>query len=113
MLFEMLVIFVIITLVCLILTIFLVEDYPKLSIPFIMFGMIFSVLCTYGWWKVDFFYTNYNASLGNTTPVIYSTTEYGTPYSYVFVIIFFIFMALLFLAAYNCLMEALKEDNEK
>jgi len=98
MLFDMLILFIVITLLCLIISIFLMEDRPQIAIPFIMIGMIFTILCTYGFWDVEYFYVGYNATAGNTSSFMYSTSQYGDPYSYVFFIVFWIFVILLLLS---------------
>ncbi len=112
MIFDMLVVFAVIVIICFILSLFLLEDYPMLSVAFISVGMIFSVLCTYGFWDVEFFYTSYNASEGNTTGYIYSTSSYGDPYSYVFFIMFMMFMVLFFKAGFNLWRDALKTEGQ-
>jgi len=88
------------------------EDTPVISIPFIMCGMIFSILCTYGFWNVEYFYVGYNASVGNTTTAMYSTMNYGDPYSYIFMLMFFIFFILFFRAGFNMWKDALKTEGE-
>jgi len=112
MLVDIIIIFIIITIISLLLSLFLLEDKPMLSLPLIMVGMIFSVLCTYGMWNVEWFYTGFNATEGNTTSYIYSTTNYGDPYSYIFVLFFFIFVILFFAAGWNMWKEALKTQGE-
>ena len=112
MLFDMLIIFVLVAIICFFVTLFIIEERPVLSIPFIMIGMIFSILCTYGFWDVEFFYTGYNASVGNTTSYIYSTVEYGDPYSYVFVVLFYIYILLFVRAGWNMWEEALQTKGE-
>jgi hypothetical protein len=88
------------------------ESNPMISIPFIMLGMIFSILCTYGFWDVEYFYVGYNASVGNSSTYIYSTSSYGEPYSYIFMFVFFIFVVLFFRAGFNTWRDALKTENE-
>ena len=104
----MLILFVVITLICFFISIFTMEDNPMLAIPVIMIGMIFSVLCTYGFWDVEYFYVGYNASVGNTTSYIYSTSVYGDPFSYVFFILFFVFFALFIKTGFNMWRDALE-----
>jgi len=109
---DLIIIFIILMVIFFIISIILIEEKPFISIPFILLGMIFSILCSYGFWKVDFLYVNYNATLGNSSTEIYSTTAYGEPYSYIFVFIFFIFFALFFLAGFNMWRDALKTQGE-
>jgi len=90
----------------------LVEDNPKIAVPFIMLGMIFSILCSYGVWRVDFLFVNYNATMGNSSAEVFTTWEYGDPYSYIFMFIFFIFLILFFRAGFNWWRDALETQGE-
>ena len=109
---EMIIVFVIAIIIFLILSVFMVDENPWLSIPFIMMGMIFSVLCAYEFWNFEWLYTAYNSTEGNTTAYIYSTTDYGNPYSYVFMLIFFIFFILFIYAGFRTWKEASETENE-
>lgn len=111
MLAEWLILFIIITFICLILSIFLMEENPILAIPVIMIGMIFSVLCAYGVFDVDYVYIAYNSTVGNSTPYVYSV-EYGSPYTYVFFLIFMIFCMLFFKTGWNLVQIAAKTKGE-
>jgi len=88
------------------------EDYPMLSIPFVMIGMIFSVLCTYGMWNIETVYIGYNASYGNTSAEIYSNANYGNPYSYIFMFIFFVCVIVFFRIGWNLWKKALETQGE-
>ena len=112
MLFDMLILFIIITVIMFILTLYTLEENPHLSIAFITLGLVFSILCTYGLWNVEYMYIGYNASNGTTEGVTYSTINYGDPYSYIFVLIFFIFGILLMKAAFNAWNQALEQKGE-
>ena len=112
MLTEVLMLFIIITFILFILSVFVMEDTPMLAIPLIMCGMIFSILCTYGFWRIDYFYAGYNASHGNASGTMYSTFDYGDPYGYVFVFIFFIFIILFLRAGMNMWKDALETKGE-
>ena len=109
---DVLILFIIITVILFFVSVFTMEDNPFLSIPFIMVGMIFSILCTYGFWDVEYFYVGYNATTGNTTTNIYSTMDYGNPYGYIFMFLFFIFFVLFFRAGFNMWNDALKTKGE-
>jgi len=104
--------FIVLSILFFILSIFLMEDKPFLSIPFIMLGMIFTILCTYGLWDVEVLYVNFNATTGITNTSMYSTSVYGDPYSYIFMLFFFIFVALFFRAGFNMWKEALESPGE-
>lgn len=112
MLIDILILFIIITLIVFFLTLFIIEDKPMIALPLIMIGMIFSILCTYGMWNVEYFYVGYNATEGNSSSYIFSTMDYGDPYSYIFVLFFFVFIILFFKAGWNMWREALKTQGE-
>lgn len=104
--------FIVLSILFFILSVYLMESNPQLSIPFIMLGMIFTVLVTYGLWNVEVLYVNYNATSGLTNTSIYSTESYGDPYSYIFMLFFFIFMVLFFRSGFNMWKEALQTQGE-
>ena len=106
MLESWLMIFIIVTLLMLIITIFMVEEQPYMSIPFIIMGWIFSVLCAYGVWDVEW------AVLQNDNTFVLESASYGEPYSYVFVLIFFIFVMLFVKAGFNTWKQALDTKAE-
>jgi len=109
---DMLLFFIALSIIFFILSIYLMEDKPFMSIPFIMIGMIFTILCTYGMWNIEVLYVNYNATSGITNTSIYSTIEYGEPYSYIFVLFFFIYCILFIKAGFNMWRDALKTEGE-
>lgn len=104
MLAEWLILFIIITFICLILSIFMMENQPYLAMPLIMVGMLFTVLCTYGVYQVDYIYVAYNSTIGNSSAYTYSVS-YGEPYSFVFVFLFFVFFLLIFKSSFNILRD--------
>lgn len=104
--------FIVLSILFFILSVYLVENNPRISIPFIMLGMIFTILCAYGMWEVEVLYVNYNASSGLTNTSVYSTMDYGDPYSYIFVLFFFVFMVLFFRSGFNMWKEALATQGE-
>ena len=108
----MLILFIVITIILFFVSVFLMEDNPMLSLPFITLGMIFSVLCTYGIWNVEYFYVGYNATVGNTSTYMYSTFDYGDPYGYIFMFMFFLFVVLFFRAGMNMWKQALETQGE-
>jgi len=112
MLAEILVLFIIITIIMFILSVYTVDENPTLSIPFIMVGMIFCVLCAYGMWNVETQYIGYNATLGNTSFYTQSVSTYGDPYSYVFLAFFFIFVLLFIRSGWNLWKEALETKGQ-
>ena len=107
MLESWLIIFIILTIIMLILSLFLLEDEPILCIPFIMIGMIFSILCTYGMWSVEWATTSTDGTL-----VIQSTNNYGEPYSYVFFWVFLIFLMIFVKAAFNTWRDAIRGQEQ-
>ena len=112
MLIDILMLFIIITIIVFLLTLFIIDDKPIIAIPLSMIGMIFSILCTYGMWNVEYFYVGYNATLGNSSSYVFSTMNYGDPYSYIFVLFFFVFVILFFKAGWNMWKEALQTQGE-
>jgi len=112
MLFDMIIIFIIILILCLILTVFLMEDRPLLAIPFVMIGMVFSIICTYGMWDIEFYNNNFNYTTGYTTMEVTHISSYGDPYSYLFVLMFFVFMLLFFRVGQNMWRLALETEGE-
>jgi len=111
MIFDMLILFVVITFICLLLTIFMVEKDPMMTIPVIVIGWIFSILCAYGMYNVEYFYVGYNSSIGNTTTNLYSTS-YGDPYGYIFILVFYVFVMFFIRAGWNLWKEALDTKGE-
>ena len=104
--------FMLLSLICLFLTIFLILDWPILSIPVILMGMIFSILSTYGLWSIEKLDTGYNSTTG-VTETVTTTLNYGDPYSYIFMIIFFIFSILFLYASFLHLRYVVEERNEE
>jgi len=86
------------------------EEQPWLALVIIVVGMVFSILVTYSIWNVEFFYTDYNSTWGNVSAQIYTTTEYGNPYSYVFFLIFWIYFALFIKTGFNIWRDVLEEQ---
>jgi hypothetical protein len=111
MLMDLLILFIVLSILFFILSVYLMETNPMLSIPFIMLGMIFTILCTYGMWHVEVLYADYNATLGTTTTSVHAM-NYGEPYSYIFMFFFFIFMILFFRAGFNMWSVALQQKGE-
>ena len=106
MLVEWLTLFIVVTLVAVLISAYMMENYPYFSIPFIMLGMIFSVLCTYGVWNVEW------AVLYNDNSFVLESANYGEPYSYVFMLIFFIFFLFFIRAGWNAWKDALNTKGE-
>lgn len=109
---DILILFIIITIILFLLTLFIIDDKPMTALPLIMIGMVFSILCTYGMWNVEYFYVGYNATVGNSSSYTFSTMSYGDPYSYIFVLFFFVFVVLFFKAGFNMWKEALQTQGE-
>ena len=112
MLIDMLLVFIVISVILFILTLFIMEDNPMLAIPLIMVNMIFIVIITYGLWNVEYSYVGTNATTGLMEYMTYSTTSYGDPYSYIFVLFFFIHVMLFFKTGFDMWKDALKTKGE-
>lgn len=112
MLFDMLMLFMILSVLFLVITLFIMEEFPMQTIPFIMMGMVFCILSAYGCFDVEYFYVGYNATLGSSTTGIYSTVDYYTPLSYVFMLLFFIYVVLFVKTGANWWTLALQTKGE-
>jgi len=112
MIFDMLMLFVAVSIVLLIITVFVIEEEPGLAIVFIIIGMIFSALSCLGFFEVDYFYANYNSTTGNTTGYMYSNINYYDPYSWVFFFVFIIYCLLFVKAGFNMWKQALETKGE-
>jgi hypothetical protein len=111
MLAEILIIFIIATIIFFITSVYMIEDYPWLSLAFISMGLVFATLSVWGMWAVDFVYTSYNNTHGNTSFEV-ETVNYGNPYSFVFVFVFGAFIILLLKAGFNVLKKAKEQKGE-
>jgi len=110
---DLLIIFIILSIIFFILSIIFMEsENPMIAIPFIMLGMIFAILCTYGCWNVEIAYTSVNVTTGGTDLSVYTTDVYGDPYSYVFMLFFFIYVVLFFKTGFNMWNKALETQGE-
>lgn len=112
MLIELIVIFITIVIICLILTVFLMHDLPILALPFVTVGMLFSVILTYNMFNVEYFYTAYNSTTGLVEPLVHSIENYGTPYSYIFFLLFWIFVAFFVYCGFRYWQIILEKQNE-
>ena len=105
-------IFIVITIILFILSFFVMEDMPILAIPFIFAGMIFTVLCAYGFFDVGTFYIGQNITTGNLEPGIYSDESYGIMFPWIFFFIFILYMFLFVKVGFNLLKEANETKGE-
>lgn len=104
MLIEMLLIFIIVSVILFIFSLYTMEENPMLAIPLIMVNIVFVVLIMYGITYVEWFYI-----AADGTPTIYSTMTYANPYAYVFLVFMFIQIMLLIKTGFNLVQEGLKE----
>lgn len=98
--------FIVITLIAVVISAYLMEKQPYISIPFIFIGLIFSVICTYGFWNVEW------AVLHSDNTFTIESANYGEPYSYVFMFLFFVFFMFLIRAGWNTWKDALATKGE-
>lgn len=112
MIFDMLMLFVAVSIILLIITVFIIEEEPMLAVVFIIIGMIFSALSSYGFFDVDYFYAGYNSTLGNTTGYMYSDLSYYDPYAWVFFFVFLVYCLLFVKAGFNTWRQALETKGE-
>ena len=106
MLESWLTLFIIVTLIAILISAYLMEENPIMSIPFIFIGLIFSVICAYGVWDVEF------VVLLSDDTIVYESADYGQPYSYIFVFLFFILVMFFFRAASNYFVDSAKTEGE-
>ena len=107
---DLLIVFIIVLFIFLILSVFLMEsDNPLLAAPFIIMGWIFSVVCTYGLWNIEIYYTAVNTTTGGTDLLTHQI-NYGDPYGYIFYFLFFVFVIFFVRMGFNQVRLA-NEDN--
>lgn len=106
MMMDMLIIFIVISIILFILTVFVMDDMPMLAIPFIFAGMIFAILCAYGFFDVGTFYVGQNITTGNLEASVYSDESYGVMYPWVFFFVFILYVFLFVKVAFNIWKEA-------
>lgn len=111
MVIEFLLIFVVLAIMFFILSVLLMDDYPEITIPLIMVGIIFTILCTYGMWDVEYAYIGFNNTIGNTT-FYRESVSYGDPYSYIFIGLFFMYILLFFRTGHNLWKNALETKGQ-
>lgn len=105
---DMLIIFIVITVILFILTVFIMDERPILCIPLIFAGMLFTVLCAYGFFDVGTFYVGQNATTGDLAPFIYSDESYSLAYPWVFFFLFLLYVILFIRVGFNMWQEALE-----
>ena len=109
---DMLIIFILIAVILFILTVFIMDDSPMLAIPFIFAGMIFSVICTYGFFNVETFYIGQNVTTGNLAPYMYTDDSYALVYPWVFFFMFLLYVILFVRVGFNVWKESLETKGE-
>lgn len=127
MMLEMLILFIIITIILFLLTIdaLFFQDSPtakpKLGqhignwrpvLAYIPVNLIFIVLCAYGMYNIEWFYnSHYWSGNGTYQAAIYSTTQYNY-YAIVFYAFFMINCVLLVKAGYDAVQDGLSTEGE-
>lgn len=127
MMLEMLILFIIISLILFLLIInaLFYQDSPtarpkpnehignwKPAIPMITVNWLFIILATFGFYDVEWFYnSHYWAGNGTYQVAIYSTSSYYY-FAYVFYVFFFIHVILFFYAGWMSWKEALTTEGE-
>ena len=102
---ELLILFIVATIVLFILSVLFMDQDAFISVCFTMLGMIFCVLSAYGFWDVDYFYSD------GASGYMHSVNM-GTPWSYVFFGVFFMFVLVFFKIGYNLLQDAFNTDGQ-
>jgi len=108
MLIDMLIVFIIISVLLFIFSVLMMDDYPILTIPFIFAGMVFTVISTYGFFDVETLYVAQNVTSGNFEAFLYSDESYGTVYPWVFFFLFLLYVFLFIRVGFNLWKEALE-----
>ena len=109
---DLVILFIVLTVLFLFISIYETENNPFIAIPFIMLGMIFTILVTYGLWDVEIPYVGYNSTFGNSSFAMFSTSSYVDPSSYIFILVFFVFVMLFIRCGWNLWSDALETKGE-
>lgn len=111
MMMEMIMLFIVIVILCLILGLFTMDVDPVISVVIIMIGIIFCAFTYYGLIEVEYMVVGTNATTGLMEGQIFSTYQYQ-PYGFVFLALAFIFVMLIFKCGKNIIDEARKTKGE-
>ena len=103
MLIEILIIFILLSIIMFIISLSLVNESETidLSILTIMLGVAFSAVVSYGFLKVEYFYSGFNVTSGNMEGHLYEAAGYNEPYPIIFLLVSFFFIALFVRAAFK------------
>jgi len=127
MMLEMLILFIIISMILFLLIIdfLFMQESPtakpkpgqhignwRPAIALISVNWLFIVLCTYGFYSIEWFYnSHYWTGNGTYQPAIYSTDSYYY-FAYVFYVFFFIHVILFIKAGWDAWKDALSTEGE-
>ena len=102
---ELLILFITITILFFILSVIFMDSNPFIAMVYIITGIIFSIICTYGFFNIEYFYSD------GATGYMYAV-DIGETYAYVFFGLVFMFILILFRVVYNVLNMALETKGE-
>ncbi len=108
MILELLIIFIIITILMLMFAMILIEEYLDLAIIAVMVGIFFAVITSYGFINVEYYTSGFNVTSGNIENHVFQITGYNEPYPIVFLMIVFFFVALFFKIAFKIWKKSLE-----
>lgn len=112
MLLEMLIIFIVIAVILFVISVLFMDDSPMIAVPIIFAGMIFTILCSYGFFDIGTVYIGQNLTTGAIEPMVYSNESYGVGYPWVFFFMFILFAVLFIRVGFNLVMEARSTQGE-
>lgn len=97
---DLLIIFVIVSILLFIISAVLSEENPRLSIIFIITGLIFTLYASFGFVQVEYL-------LGDGT--VYTDESYGPAFSIGFIFLGLLYVLLFFYAGFNYMRQVLEE----
>jgi len=112
MLVDMLMVFIIVSILLFVFSVFLMDEQPILTIPFVFAGMIFTVISTYGFFNVETFYVGQNVTTGNFEAFNYVDTSYATVYPWVFFFLFILYVFIFIRVGFNLWKEAMETEGK-
>lgn len=110
MLENMLMLFIVISFILFVLSVFMVDSEPFLAIPFIIAGIIFCGLCIFGFFQVDTVTMGVNVTSGDYEAMLFSIKDQYEPYVWVYMLFVFLHCILFVKAAVNVLRDSVKGE---
>lgn len=110
MIIDLLVLFIMLAIIMFIISLMLVNDYENLdmAIVTILLGIMFTVVVSFGFIKVEYFYSGFNVTSGNVESHVFEVSGYNEPYPILFLFLCFFFIALFFKVGFNLWKKSLE-----